>query len=398
MTATRGIWLRQTFVVLRKELKDSLRDRRAMAALVFSVLAGPAVIAIMVDRIADRERQAEQVRVPVVGADRAPALVEWLRAQSGVEITPGPAEPERAVRDGTEDLVVVVSNDFPDRFRGVRAASVDLVFDGSRQTSRPSLNRVRELLARYSGEIGALRLVARGVSPEVAAALRVKSVDVSTSQERAASILNFLGLFMLVSALLGGLQLATDSTAGERERQSLEPLLVNPVPRSALAAGKWLAASTASVVAVVLTMGFSVLLLKHVLAPDIGIRISLGPAQLFDMLIAALSICPLSAAVQTTVGIYSRSFKEAQSYMGVLITVPVMAIALVGALYPMNSQPWMYAVPMLAQFVLVKEVIGGAPPGLLAYLVTSAVSLGIAVALLALTTRLLRSERVVFGR
>lgn len=390
--------LRQMFVVMRKELRDSSRDRRAMAALVFSVLAGPAVIAFMVDRIADRERQAEQVRVPIVGAERAPALVGWLRAQSGVDIATGPEHPERAVRDGDEDLVLVIASDFPDRFRGVRAAGVDVVFDGSRQASRPSVNRVKELLARYGAEIGALRLVVRGVSPEVVAALRVRSLDVSTSQERAAAILNFLGLFMLVSALLGGMQLATDSTAGERERQSLEPLLVNPVPRGALVAGKWLAASTASVVAVVLTMGFSVLLLKRVLAPDIGVRISLGPPQLVAMLIAALSICPLSAALQATVGIYSRSFKEAQSYMGVLTTVPVMAIALVGALYPMNAQPWMYAVPMFAQYTLVREVIGGTPPGPLAYIVTTAVSLGLAAALLALMTRLFRSERVVFGR
>jgi sodium transport system permease protein len=391
-------FLRQMFVVMRKELRDSSRDRRAMAALIFSVLAGPAVIAFMVDRIADRERQVEQVQVPIVGIERAPALVDWLRGQSGVTIVPGPGQPERAVRDGDQDVVLVISSDFPDRFRGVKAAGVDIVFDGSRQTSRPAVNRVRELLARYSAEIGALRLVVRGISPEVAAPLRLRSLDVSTSQERAAAILNFLGIFMLASALLGGMQLATDSTAGERERQSLEPLLVNPVPRGALAAGKWLAASTASVIAVTLTMGVSVLLLKLVLAPDIGVRLSLGPPQLVAMLVAALSICPLSAALQATVGIYSRSFKEAQSYMGVITTVPIMAIALVGALYPVNTKMWMYAVPMLAQYTLVKEVIGGTPPGPPAYLLASTVSLGIAAALLALTTRLLRSERVVFGR
>jgi sodium transport system permease protein len=391
-------FLRQVLVVVRKELKDSSRDRRAIFAMVFGILIGPAVIAFMVDRLIDREQQADQVRVPVVGAEHAPALVDWLRAQAGVNVVAGPADPDRAVRDGAEDVVLVVSDDFADRYRRVRAASVDVVTDRSREASRPKVTRVRELLARYSSEIGALRLVARGVSPEVAATLRVNEIDVSTAQERAASILNFLGLFMLVSSLLGGMQLATDSTAGERERNSLEPLLVNPVPRAALVAGKWLAAAVASMIAVILTLTFCILLLKRVLAPDIGIRVSIGPPQLVNMLIAALSICPLSAAVQACVGTYSRSFKEAQSYMGILTTLPVMAIAVVSALYPISSQPWMYAVPMLSQYMLVKSVIGGTTPSPAAFAVTAAVSLALTALLLALMTRLFRSEKIIFGR
>ncbi|HEX5110363.1 MAG TPA: ABC transporter permease [Vicinamibacterales bacterium] len=391
-------FLRQTLVVVRKELKDSSRDRRAIFAMIFGILIGPAVIAFMVDRLIDRERQAEQVRLPVVGAEHAPAFVDWLRAQDGVEVVAAPADPNRAVRDGSEDVVLVIADDFADRFRRVRAASVDVVSDRSREASRPKVTRVKELLTRYSSEIGALRLVARGVSPEVASTLKVNEIDVSTAQERAATILNFLGLFMLVSSLLGGMQLATDSTAGERERSSLEPLLVNPVPRAALVAGKWLAAAIASMVAVVFTMTFCILLLKRVLAPDIGIRVSIGPPQMVNMLIAALSICPLAAAVQACMGIYSRSFKEAQSYMGILTTIPVMAIAVVSSLYPLSSQPWMYAVPMLSQYMLVKSVIGGATPSVTAFVITTTVSLALTALLLVLMTRLFRSERIIFGR
>ena len=393
-----GRFLRQTLVVFRKEVKDSSRDRRAIFALVFGVLVGPAVIAVMVNRIADREREAEEVRVPVVGAERAPALVEWLREQPGVEVVPGPAQAADAVRDGDEDLVIVIAKDFAEKFRALKAASIDVVSDGSRDSSRPAIRRVTELLARYSAEIGARRLVVRGLAPEVAATLRIRNVDVSTAQQRAAAILNFLGIFMLVSALLGGMQLATDSTAGERERNSLEPLLVNPVPRGALVAGKWLAASAASMFAVALTMFFCVLLLKKVLAPDIGIRVRLGAPQLADMMIAAVSICPLAAALQACVGTYSRSFKEAQSYMGVLTTVPVTAIALAGALYPLNSQPWMYAVPMLSQYMLVKSVIGGSDPGALAFVTATVSSLALAAVMLMLMTRLFKNERIIFGR
>jgi sodium transport system permease protein len=391
-------FLRQVRVVFWKEVKDSARDRRAILAIVLGVLVGPAVIAFMVDRLADRERQAEQVRIPIVGAEYAPAFVDWLRIQAGVEIAPGPTDPERSVRDGVDDLVVIIPKEFASRFRASRSAVVRVVSDGSRDSVQPQVRRVMQLLQQYSSEIGAFRLVVRGVSPEVVNTLRVEPIEVSTAQQRAGTILNFLALFMLLSALSGGMQLATDSTAGERERGSLEPLLVNPVRRGALVAGKWLAASAASFIAVGLTMGFCVLLLELALAPDMDIRVSLGPSQFVVMFIAALSVCPLSAALQACVGTYSRSFKEAQSYMGILMTLPVTAIGVIGAIYPLNSQTWMYSVPLLSQYMLVKSVIGGQTPGPFAFVATTVVSLGLAAVMLALMTRLFRSERIIFGR
>ena len=210
----RPSFVRQTLVVFWKELKDSSRDRRAIFAVVLGVLVGPAVIAFVVDRVAERERRVEEVRIPIAGAERAPAFVDWLRAQGGVEIAEAPPDAERAVRDGDEDLVLVIGRDFVRRFEGSRAAEIQLVTDSSRDAARPRIERVRVLLQQYSSEIGALRLVARGITPQVVTTLRVEEVDVSTPQQRAAPILNLLGLFMLLSALSGSMQLATDSTAG----------------------------------------------------------------------------------------------------------------------------------------------------------------------------------------
>lgn len=390
--------LRQMFVVFRKEITDSSRDRRALAALLFGVLVGPAVIAFMVDRVAARQRQAEEVRIPVTGGDRAPALVEWLAAQPGVEVVQGPRDAERAVRDADEDVVVVITEDFTERFRASRAAEVWIVSNRSRDSARPEVSRIEALLQQYGAQVAALRLVARGVSPEAATTLRIRDVDVSTPEARAAPILNFLGMFMLLSALTGGMQVATDSTAGERERGSLEPLLVNPVPRSMLVGGKWMAATAASLVAVLLTMGFSVLLLQQVLAPDIGIRVNLGPMEAMTMVVAALSLAPLSSALQIAVGTYSRSFKEAQSYIGILMTLPVTVIGLIGAMYPLSGEPWMFAVPLLSHYLLVTQVMSGTSLGAVAFLNTTLVSLAVIAVLMAVTTRLFRSERVAFAR
>ena len=190
---------RQLLVVFRKELRDSSRDRRAILAIVIGVLVGPAVIGFMVNQLIERQRQAEHVRIPVVGADNAPAFVGWLRAQWGVTVVDGPADPEHAVRDGDEDVVLMIPEDFAERFSESRAAPISLVSDGSRDSAMPQVRRVRDLLLRYSSEIAALRLVAHGVSPQVVTTIRVDEVEVSTAQARAASILNYIGMFMPVS-------------------------------------------------------------------------------------------------------------------------------------------------------------------------------------------------------
>src|SRR6187401_2607654 len=119
-----GRSVHQTLIVIRKELRDSLRDRRALFSIAFSIVVGPVLIGFMMNRIADRQREADNVEIPVVGQAHAPAFVEWLRQQAGVTVTPGPARPEQAVRDGTYDVVVVIADDYADKFRESRPATV----------------------------------------------------------------------------------------------------------------------------------------------------------------------------------------------------------------------------------------------------------------------------------
>ena len=217
--------LRQIFVVLRKELKDSLRDGRALFSIVFTIVMGPALIGFMMNRAADRQREAEEVEIPVVGQEHAPALVDWLGQQSGVQIVDGPGNPEQAVRDGQQDIVLIITQQFAERFRASRPATVKVVSDSSRNVARAKIERVRRLLQQYGSEIGGLRLIARGVSPSAMMPLQVEEVEVSTAQQRAAQVLAFIPMFIILAAFVGGMQIATDSTAGERERGSLEPLL-----------------------------------------------------------------------------------------------------------------------------------------------------------------------------
>ena len=384
-------------VVMRKELRDSFRDRRALFSIFFSAIFFPVVITVMMNRVADRARNADHITVPVVGAENAPALVNWMGQQYGVTIVPGPPDPESAVRDKTVDVVLVIPKDFAKRFNSSKPAEVRVVSDSSRTVSAPIVNRVRGLVAAYGSQIGGLRLIARGVSPSIASAVQIQDIEVSSAQQRAATILNFIPLMLMIAAFSGGMQIATDSTAGERERGSLEPLLVNPVPRGIFVGGKWLAATFAAMLSVCLTTALSVAQLHLIPLEDLGIRFGLGPNEVIGMLAAILPLCPLTAAIQLYVGTYARSFKEAQSYMGVLISM-LMLPALLSSLYPIADHPWMYPAPIVGQYLLLTAFLGGSAPGWIEFTLSAGSAIVISLLLVRLTTRLFQNERIIFGR
>jgi sodium transport system permease protein len=381
--------LGQMLVVWRKEVKDAFRDRRAIMTIVLSATLSPVLIGFMFNRIADRQRQVEEVVIPIVGSQYAPALIEWLNQQAGVSVKDGPGDAEAAVRENREDVVVLIPDDFQKKFRTSNPAPVKIVADGSRQTTRPKFERIRGLFQRYSSEIGTLRLVGRGVSPAIATPLQIEQVEVSSTQARAAQILSFIPMFIVLAAFTGGMQIAMDSTAGERERGSLEPLLVNPAPRVAMAGGKWLASS--------FTTALVMAMLRFIPMQEFGFRFRLHQSQIGLLLAAVLPMSLLASGLQMYLATFAKSFKEAQSYMGLLIIVPMLP-GFLSTLYPLTGKPWMYPIPVVAQQVLAGDAVAARPTPWWGFVIAAASALALSVALMLMTTRLLRKERIIFTR
>ena len=395
MSSSRTV--RQAIIVARKELKDSFRDRRALWSIAFSVVVGPVLVGVMMNRMADRQREADVLRIPVVGTSHAPALVNWLNQQSGVSVVEAPADAEKAVRDRREAVIVIVPDDFAERFRTSRPAALQVVADSSRTDTRPAVQRVRDLLQQYSTEIGTLRLIMRGISPAAMRPLAVEQIEVSTAQQRAAQILTFIPMFIMVAGFVGGMQIATDSTAGERERGSLEPLLVNPAPRVAFVAGKWMAASVAAIASVCLTTLLCAVLTRLLSLEEVGLRLRIDAEHVGPILLATAPLCLFTAALQAAVATLARSFKEAQTYMGVLILAPMLP-GIMSAMYPLGKEAWMSALPMLGPYVLLTQILGGQPPAAAAFAASAATCLLGSAILLRITTALFCSERIIFGR
>lgn len=393
----RSSGMAQAMVVFRKELTDWSRDRRSILTVLISSLLAPVIIGVMFSNLASRQRQMDEVKVPVVGAANAPALIEWLRQQPGIEIVDGPSDPEEAVRTRREDLIVIITADFAKNFAASKPAQVRLVSDGSSQNTRPKVQRVRALFQRYSSEIGSLRLIARGISPVVSVPVQVEDVEVSSAQQRAATILGFIPLFLMIAAFTGAMQIATDSTAGERERGSIEALLVNPAPRGAIAGGKWIAGTATAMLSVVVTGAMLFALFQYIPLQDLGIRFQLGPAQLLGTLATVLPLCPLIVAIQMYVATFAKSFKEAQSYLSFLM----MAQMVPGMMATMNTLPtkaWMYYVPWIGQQTLLTDVLGNKVIHPVVFVVVAVTNVALAVIVIRATAGLLLREKIIFGR
>ena len=383
-------------VVFRKEMLDGLRDRRSLMSVCISALIGPLLVGFMFNRMAERQREAQDIRIPVVGAERAPALIDWLEQQDGVEIVDGPQDAEEAVRERDEDVVVIIDDEFRKDFSEARPAQVKLVADGSRQTAQPKVRRVRRLIERYSQQIAVLRLIVRGVSPAIATPIRVEDIEVSSSQQRAARLLNFIPLFVVLAAFAGGMQIATDTTAGERERGSLESLLINPVPRESIVIGKWMAAVVFSACSVALTFFLCLGVLQRIPLNEFGIRFAIGPLEILGVLGATLPLALLATGLQIFIATFARSFKEAQSYLGMLIVLPMLP-GMLSMLYPLGNQPWMIPIPILGQHVLLADVLGGKTPELVWFGVAGLSALVAGLVCVYLTTRLFHKEKIIFG-
>jgi sodium transport system permease protein len=389
--------MNRSVIVARKELTDAFRDKRAIYVVLFSVLFGPLMIAFMLNQIAGQEKAAQEIKIPVVGREFAPVLVNWLEQESGVEIVAGPADAETAVRDRKMDFVLVIDKDFAKKFRDSRPAPVQVVSDSTRQSSHASVRRLHALLTRFSNETGSLRLISRGVSPSVVSGLKVEDIEVSNAQQRAATVFNIIPMFLILAAFTAGMQIATDSTAGERERGSLEPLLLNPVPRWQLVAGKWMAASVAALAGMIATLLVTSVVLSKLSLEDLGVRNRLGTPELLLLIAAVAPMGFLAPAMQVYLACFAKSFKEAQSYMSFLIFAAVIP-GVASVFHPINSQPWLEPIPVIGQYALAMDILSGKTPPPVILVAAALAAFAVAAAFLWLATRSFSSEKIIFGR
>ncbi len=391
--------MRALLTVLRKEFLENLRDRRTLwSALLFGPLFGPLLFGFMVSRILEQSvgETDRPVAAMVAGVERAPHLMQFL-AEHGVHVEARALGLEAAralVQRGGAQVVLIVPPEFPARLRAGLPAPLLLVADGTDSKAHKAVERLRGLLAAYSGAIGQARLQVRGVNPLLAVPIAVDDVDVATPADRAVLVLGMMTYFVLFAMLIGGMYLAIDSTAGERERGSLEALLALPVDRLALVGGKLLATCAYMSMSLAISLAAFVAAFHFVPFDRFGMSANLTPRTAAVLFGICLPFVPLGAALMTFVASFARSYREAQTYLGVVLLVPTLPIAF-ASIYALKARRTLMLVPSLSQHLLMTSVLKEQAVAGLDLLVSAAAALAWAALLVAATVRLWRRETLL---
>jgi sodium transport system permease protein len=389
--------LGRTLAVLRKEWLDMLRDRRtATVTLVSSIAAGPIFLLLIFNLIASQAERARDLTLPIAGAEYAPALVAFLERQQ-VSVTEAPSDYDAQIRRGDLDVVLIVDDEFgADVARG-KPGTVRLVFDRSRDRARPAIEQAETLLRAYNRLWGDQRLMLRGVTVSVANPLRVETSDLATPQQSGALVLFLVAYYGLFASVMGGMAVALDTTAGERERQSLEPLLMTPAHPAEIVAGKWLAVCAFNALVVALTLTGFYVTLAFAPLPPVGVPFLFGSREFGRFLIVLAPMILMLPAILLYVGSRARAYKVAQANVSVLLFL-VSLIPLVQLFLQRKEPAWIMFVPVSAQYSLLNTSLRGEAPPLaslaLSWLAPAAL---MALALVAVARRLSR-ESMLAGR
>ena len=347
------------WIVARKELTDLFRDRRTvMVGLLLGPLLVPALIVGM-SHLGEKRAKTQlesTLKLPTIGAEHAPNLIAFLKTRN-IEAIAAPADPDAAVRRQEHDAILRIPADFAEDWRASRPATVEIIYDSSRQDSTIPVERIKRNLEVYAAQLGALRMTQRGLDPQIAAPIQIARSDAATPESKRGMILALmLPYFLILSAFLGGAYLVVDVTAGERERQSLEPLLATPAARTAIMSGKILAACLFGMLSLLLLIGaFRISLF---FGSDNLRALSMTLPMMAQLLLVLLPMVLIGTTLVTLISASVKSVKEAQSYMSLLMMLPILPSVIL-MVNPVKQQLWQFAVPFLAQNQLILKLVRG---------------------------------------
>jgi sodium transport system permease protein len=385
--------------VFGKEFRENLRDRRTLfTALIFGPLFAPLLFAAILSLMVQRgDAQKDQpLSLAISHSERAPNLVSQF-VQNGVTVVPVSYEDSQAraaVQRREHKLILMVPDDYATRFAAGRPAPLMLYSDASDNFAERDERRVKAVIGQYSSTLVRLRMLARGLDPLMLAPIAVHDVDVSTPASRSVLALGTMSYFILLTMLMGGLYLSIDATAGERERGSLEPLLTTPVRREHLIYGKILAACAYMTLSLVLSVTALSIVLRFVGLESFGMSVNMGPLTALKMILFCLPLIPLGASLMTIVAAYTRSYREAQTYLGLVLLVPTLPLVFAGALGLRPTLPLM-AAPSLSQHFLITSLLRDEPLPLSYVALSVGVTLALGLVLAAVAGRLYHREALL---
>ena len=383
--------------VVRKELLDISRDHRT---LLLGLLMGPLLMPLLIlgmgaiSENRSKTQLEEVLEIPVVGAAEAPNLLAFLASQ-GIRSTTAPDDLAAAIARQDVDVALRIDPGYADDWRAGRPATVEILHDSTRRNAEIPTARVVRALATYGDQVGALRLYARGIDAAVARPVAAASLDMATPEAKRGMLLGLLlPYFLIMSAFLGGMALILDATAGERERQSLEPLLATPASRAAIVSGKLAAACVLGMSTLLLTL--LALKLSSLVGTTTAEAMDVRASAIGKMLLVLLPMVFIGNALLTYLAAAAKSMKEAQSHMSWLVLLPMLPTIVLMA-NPIKTQLWQFAVPFLAQNQLLLMIIRAEPISIQVWAIYLAAGFGLAAVLWYAAVRRYHQEKLAIS-
>ena len=386
-------------VVFRKEMRDHLRDRRSIYVAMIYPLMGPLLLGLMFAFVggllksgAGAARGPAGFPLAVLHLEAAPALAKFLTTHE-VAPMPAPADAAEAVKHGALPVVVVPRQ--PSKPGG--PLEVTVLSNPSRLDSIVATGRVLDLLHRFAQERTEARLASAGVDPKLANPVDIVERKVGSAAGFAGIMLTMIPPFLMFTLFIGGVHVVLDATSGERERGSFEPLLINPVTRRQVLIGKLGAGFVFTLMALGAQLLAFWLMLSLVSVHLGGIAPPPEPLRLLLLVPVSLPVALLAVATQLMISAFTRSMKEAQTYLGLLPLAPGIA-GMVLALAPVQVQPLLAAIPTFGQTLLMGQVVrheqlSGSLIG-----ISIVATLAATILLLALAFRLYQREEILFPK
>lgn len=374
--------------VWRKELKDALRDKRSVMAAMSYAFFGPLFMAVAFYFLISQLTDPSDVEIDISGTDHAPALVEHLNQQGIVQRDkPWPA--------GTTPIELEIPANWGEQIGKGIPVEVVITADFSAQKQTTDLRRLEKAISAYGNQIAFMRLQMRGIDPNVANPITLIKHDTATQGSRAALLMGSVLIFFLMSVFFSGMNVAIDISAGERERNSLELLLAQPLSSHQLVYGKALAASCFAMFGGVLCVLLTPLVFQFLPLHEIGMSVSLSAADLLLIIALLAPLALLATALQLFVSFRAKSFKEAQTYISLLLMVPMIAVF--GVEFARLKSPALYYLPVTGQHQALLDLIKGESLQWLPLGLSALATLVVSWILMRLIGKMLASEKVVFG-
>ena len=388
------------WIICKKELRDALRDKRSLrlaflpAVYFVGAFVGTVFLYLHFQNEASG-KGSEPIQLPVLGAEHLPPLIDWLQEQ-GVKVKQVGDDAYAQVEQKNLEYALIIPQEAEHQFAAGEHVVVWLAYDITNNKLQTSIGFIKQQIWSWNSRMGSLRLLSRGISPAIANPVLLREMNVASDQKMGFFVMTSLPMFLILSVFIASVGFSADMTAGERERRSLESLLITPAPSLAIILGKWLSC---------LMLTFSVLIVELALLAvafafmpfnQLGLRVDVSVADLFGIFAALTSLAVIAVSLQHTIAIFARSFKDAQTYMSLMVFLPMLPM-MYTMINPGAFEPWFAWVPVLGHQAVIKELLLGGSLDIKMLIKFWLVAIPLAVILLAFTANQLRKPKIVYG-